>query len=60
MNYSNAADNKSIYLKIRKTGKSAFFLNEFLGSQAFILGLIFPPPLSFPVLFHRQAKPELF
>lgn len=59
MNYSNVADKKSIYLQIAKTGKSAFFLNEFLGSQAFILGLIPlppPPPLSSVISQPGQAK----
>lgn len=60
MNYSNAADKKSIYLQIAKTGKSAFFLNEFLGSQAFILGLIpLPPhPPTSPFQCYFTARPS--
>lgn len=58
MNYSNVADKKSIYLQIAKTGKSAFFLNEFLGSQAFILGLIPLPPPTSPFQCYFTARPS--
>lgn len=59
MNYSNAADNKSIYLQITKTGKSAFFLDEFLGFSGFHSGFNsppLPPPLSSVISQPGQAK----